>query len=168
MERIFPSFAGTNGVSTRSIVRSNAIIVTTAAAKQLNEWSGPILDVPSNQTVHALIKAKALEAPHQKAAVFCGTSWTYDELNHRANVVASRLITNGTKPGDRVGILTRPSLDMTAAVLGVLKAGAAFVPIDADYPAQRIAYMLEDCGAEVLLMQKDLLHHLHLQVMCCS
>ena len=43
---------------------------------------------------------------------------------------------------------------MTAAVLGVLKAGAAFVPIDADYPAQRIAYMLEDCGAEVLLMQK--------------
>ncbi|MGY0569637.1 AMP-binding protein, partial [Bacillus safensis] len=46
--------------------------------------------------------------------------------------------------------------DMTAAVLGVLKAGAAFVPIDADYPAQRIAYMLEDCGAEVLLMQKGL------------
>ena len=124
--------------------------------KLLNEWSGPVLDVPSDQTVHALIEAKAQEAPHQKAATFCGTSWTYKELNSRANVVASRLIANGTKPGDRVGILTRPSLDMTAAVLGVLKAGAAFVPIDADYPAQRIAYMLEDCGAEVLLMQKGL------------
>ncbi|MCY7569405.1 amino acid adenylation domain-containing protein [Bacillus safensis] len=122
--------------------------------KQLNEWSGPVLDFPSDQTVHALIEAKAQEAPHQKAATFCGTSWTYKELNSRANVVASRLIANGTKPGDRVGILTRPSLDMTAAVLGVLKAGAAFVPIDADYPAQRIACMLEDCGAEVLLMQK--------------
>ncbi|MGM0758071.1 MAG: AMP-binding protein, partial [Bacillota bacterium] len=115
-----------------------------------------VLDVPSDQTVHALIEAQAHEAPHQKAATFCGTSWTYEELNNRANVVASRLISNGTKPGDRVGILTRPSLDMTAAVLGILKAGAAFVPIDADYPAQRIAYMLEDCGAEVLLIQKEL------------
>ncbi|WP_144526153.1 AMP-binding protein, partial [Bacillus pumilus] len=67
-------------------------------------------------------------------------SWTYEELNSRANTVASRLISNGIKRGDRVGILTRPSLDMTAAVLGVLKAGAAFVPIDADYPDQRIAY----------------------------
>ncbi|UDB46533.1 amino acid adenylation domain-containing protein [Bacillus safensis] len=124
--------------------------------KQLNEWSGPVLDFPSDQTVHALVEAKAQEAPHQKAATFCGTSWTYKELNSRANVVASRLIANGIKPGDRVGIFTRPSLDMTAAVLGVLKAGAAFVPIDADYPAQRIAYMLEDCGAEILLMQKGL------------
>ncbi|WP_186319930.1 non-ribosomal peptide synthetase [Bacillus pumilus] len=124
--------------------------------KLLSEWSGPVLDVPSDQTVHALIEAKAFEAPNQKAATFCGTSWTYEELNSRANTVASRLISNGIKRGDRVGILTRPSLDMTAAVLGVLKTGAAFVPIDADYPDQRIAYMLEDCGAEVLLMQKGL------------
>nr|MDF9459933.1 condensation domain-containing protein [Bacillus pumilus] len=124
--------------------------------KLLSEWSGPVLDVPSDQTVHALIEAKVHEAPLQKAATFCGTSWTYEELNSRANVVASRLISSGTKPGDRVGILTRPSLDMTAAVLGVLKTGAAFVPIDADYPDQRIAYMMEDCGAEILLMQKGL------------
>nr|AHJ59492.1 nonribosomal peptide synthase subunit [Bacillus pumilus] len=124
--------------------------------KLLNEWSGPVLDVPSDQTIHELIKAKAFEAPNQKAATFCGTSWTYEELNSRANTVASRLISNSIKRGDRVGILTRPCLDMTAAVLGVLKAGAAFVPIDADYPDQRIVYMLEDCGAEILLMQKGL------------
>ncbi|MDR0126245.1 non-ribosomal peptide synthetase [Bacillus zhangzhouensis] len=122
----------------------------------LSEWSGPNLDVPTGQTVHALIEAQAHGVPHQKAATFCGTSWTYEELNNRANGVAQKLISLGTKPGDRVGILTRPSLDMTAAVLGVLKAGAAFVPIDADYPAQRIAYMLEDCGAEMLLIQKGL------------
>nr|WGD97995.1 condensation domain-containing protein [Bacillus safensis] len=79
----------------------------------INEWSGRDLDVPSDQTVHALIESKAHEAPHQKAATFCGTSWTYKELNSRANVLASRLISSGTKPGDRVGILTRPSLDMT-------------------------------------------------------
>ncbi|MEC0968682.1 non-ribosomal peptide synthetase, partial [Bacillus altitudinis] len=119
--------------------------------KLLDEWSGPYLDVPTDQTVHALIEAKSQEVPDQKAATLCGTSWTYEELNNRANTVAARLMSTGTKPGDRIGILTRPSLEMTAAVLGVLKAGAAFVPIDADYPAQRIAYMLEDCGAEVLL-----------------
>ena len=120
------------------------------------EWSGPILNVPTNQPVHTLIEAQADKAPHQKAATFCGTSWTYEELNNRANILAAKLISHGTKAGDRVGILTRPSLEMTAAVLGVLKVGAAFVPIDADYPAQRIAYMLEDCGAEVLLIQQGL------------
>ncbi|QKJ38992.1 amino acid adenylation domain-containing protein [Bacillus altitudinis] len=124
--------------------------------KLLDEWSGPILNVPTDQTVHALIEAKSQEVPHQKAASFCGTSWTYEELNNRANTVAARLMSSGTKLGDRIGILTRPSLEMTAAVLGVLKAGAAFVPIDADYPAQRIAYMLEDGGAEVLLIQKGI------------
>ncbi|MGF0004876.1 amino acid adenylation domain-containing protein [Bacillus altitudinis] len=122
----------------------------------LDDWSGPVLNVPTDQTVHALIEAKSQEVPHQKAVTFCGTSWTYEELNNRANTVAARLISSGTKPGDRIGILTRPSLEMTAVVLGVLKAGAAFVPIDADYPAQRIAYMLEDCGAEVLLIQNGL------------
>ncbi|AVM22674.1 non-ribosomal peptide synthetase [Bacillus pumilus] len=137
-------------------ISSLSMLMEEEKQELINEWSGPDLDVPSDQTVHALIEAKAYQAPHQKAATFCGTSWTYEELNHRANTVASRLISNGIKRGDRVGILTRPSLDMTAAVLGVLKSGAAFVPIDADYPAQRIAYMLEDCGAEVLLIQKGL------------
>ncbi|MCI2455326.1 condensation domain-containing protein, partial [Listeria monocytogenes] len=47
----------------------------------INEWSGPALDVPLDKTVYALIEAKAQEAPHQKAATFCGTSWTYKELN---------------------------------------------------------------------------------------
>ncbi|MBC5963262.1 AMP-binding protein, partial [Bacillus pumilus] len=130
-------------------ISSLSILTENEKQELINEWSGPVLNVPSDQTVHELIKAKAFEAPNQKAATFCGTSWTYEELNSRANTVASRLISNGIKRGDRVGILTRPSLDMTAAVLGVLKAGAAFVPIDADYPDQRIAYMLEDCGAEV-------------------
>ncbi|MDM5296915.1 amino acid adenylation domain-containing protein [Bacillus pumilus] len=120
------------------------------------EWTGPDLDVPTDQTVHALIENQARKAPHQKAVTFLRTSWTYEELNNRANTVAATLISLGTKPGDRVGILTRPSIEMSAAVLGTLKAGAAFVPIDADYPAQRIAYMLEDCGAEVLLTGREL------------
>ncbi|MFP9048606.1 AMP-binding protein, partial [Enterococcus faecalis] len=62
----------------------------------------------------------------------------------------------GISPDDRVGVLTKPSLEMSAAVLGVLKAGAAFVPIDPDYPDQRIEYILQDSGAKLLLKQEGI------------
>ncbi|MGM0951335.1 MAG: AMP-binding protein, partial [Bacillota bacterium] len=67
-------------------------------------------------------------------------SWTYGELNAKANRLARILIDCGISADERVGVLTKPSLEMAAAVLGVLKAGAAFVPIDPDYPDQRIDY----------------------------
>nr|WGD73338.1 AMP-binding protein [Bacillus subtilis] len=81
-------------------------------------------------------------------------SWTYGELNAKANRLARILIDCGISPDDRVGVLTKPSLEMSAAVLGVLKAGAAFVPIDPDYPDQRIEYILQDSGAKLLLKQE--------------
>ncbi|MEG7284459.1 AMP-binding protein, partial [Bacillus sp. 0909A] len=62
----------------------------------------------------------------------------------------------GISADERVGILTKPSLEMSAAVLGVLKAGAAFVPIDPDYPDQRIEYILQDSGAKLLLKQEGI------------
>ncbi|MEC0319710.1 amino acid adenylation domain-containing protein, partial [Bacillus subtilis] len=83
-------------------------------------------------------------------------SWTYGELNAKANRLARILMDCGISPDDRVGILTKPSLEMSAAVLGVLKAGAAFVPIDPDYPDQRIEYILQDSGAKLLLKQEGI------------
>ncbi|MGE6631993.1 amino acid adenylation domain-containing protein, partial [Bacillus sp. NPDC077027] len=115
-------------------------------AHLLAEWNGPVLDVPTTETVHALFEQQVARAPFGKAVSFNGISWSYEELNAKANQIANQLLTLGITQGDRVGILTHPSLEMTAAVLGVLKAGAAFVPIDPDYPEQRIAYILEDCG----------------------
>ncbi|WP_262120370.1 amino acid adenylation domain-containing protein, partial [Bacillus subtilis] len=85
-----------------------------------------------------------------------GQSWTYGELNAKANRLARILMDCGISPDDRVGILTKPSLEMSAAVLGVLKAGAAFVPIDPDYPDQRIEYILQDSGAKLLLKQEGI------------
>ncbi|MEC0423942.1 amino acid adenylation domain-containing protein, partial [Bacillus subtilis] len=82
--------------------------------------------------------------------------WTYGELNAKANRLARILMDCGISPDDRVGILTKPSLEMSAAVLGVLKAGAAFVPIDPDYPDQRIEYILQDSGAKLLLKQEGI------------
>ncbi|PAD62256.1 hypothetical protein CHH79_18835, partial [Bacillus siamensis] len=82
--------------------------------------------------------------------------WTYGELNARANRIARILMDCGVTADERVGILTKPSLEMAAGVLGVLKAGAAFVPIDPDYPKERISYILQDSGAKLLLTQEAL------------
>ncbi|MFB8733175.1 AMP-binding protein [Bacillus sp. SL00103] len=125
----------------------------------------PVLNVPSDQTVHELIKAKAFESPKQKAATFCGTSWTYEELNSRANTVASRLISNGIKRGDRVGILTRPSLDMTAnSSLGFSRQERhSFQLMGLSRPAYCL-YAGRLRGRDSFI-QKDSLHQLPSQVM---
>ncbi|MGQ9336484.1 AMP-binding protein, partial [Bacillus paralicheniformis] len=72
------------------------------------------------------------------------------------NRLARLLIEKGARPEQRIGIMVKPSLEMAAGVLGILKAGAAYVPIDPSYPAERIGYVLKDSGAELLLTQSGL------------
>ncbi|MGQ9336485.1 AMP-binding protein, partial [Bacillus paralicheniformis] len=72
------------------------------------------------------------------------------------NRLARLLIEKGVRPEQRIGIMVKPSLEMAAGVLGILKAGAAYVPIDPSYPAERIGYVLKDSGAELLLTETNL------------
>ncbi|MCY7817463.1 lichenysin non-ribosomal peptide synthetase LicA, partial [Bacillus haynesii] len=120
------------------------------------EWNKTVLDVPQDKTVHELFEAQALRAPDRGAAVYNGLQWTYKELNARANRLARLLIEKGARPEQRIGIMVKPSLEMAAGVLAILKAGAAYVPIDPGYPAERIGYVLKDSGAELLLTQTNL------------
>ncbi|MCY8669555.1 AMP-binding protein, partial [Bacillus haynesii] len=113
-------------------------------------------DVPQDKTVHGLFEAQVLRTPDRGAAVYNGVEWTYKELNARANRLARLLIEKGAGPEQRIGIMVRPSLEMAAGVLAILKAGAAYVPIDPGYPAERIGYVLRDSGAELLLTQTNL------------
>ncbi|MHC5290487.1 lichenysin non-ribosomal peptide synthetase LicB [Bacillus licheniformis] len=122
----------------------------------LYEWNETVLDVPQNKTVHELFEAQVLRTPDRGAAVYNGVQWTYKELNARANRLARLLIEKGAGPEQRVGIMVKPSLEMAAGVLAILKAGAAYVPIDPGYPAERIGYVLKDSGAELLLTQSGL------------
>ncbi|MCT6838530.1 MAG: amino acid adenylation domain-containing protein, partial [Bifidobacteriales bacterium] len=112
--------------------------------------------VPQDKTVHRLFEETAARYANRPAAAYNGAKWTYGELNARANRIARILIDCGVTADERVGILTKPSLEMAAGVLGVLKAGAAFVPIDPDYPQERISYILQDSGAKLLLTQEAL------------
>ncbi|MEG9913900.1 lichenysin non-ribosomal peptide synthetase LicA [Bacillus paralicheniformis] len=122
----------------------------------VQNWNETRLAVPQDKTVHELFEAQVLRTPDRGAAVYNGVKWTYKELNARANRLARLLIEKGARPEQRIGIMVKPSLEMAAGVLAILKAGAAYVPIDPSYPAERIGYVLKDSGAELLLTQTNL------------
>ena len=81
---------------------------------------------------------------------------SYEELNFRSNQVAHYLISRGVKPDTLVGLCVERSLEMVIGLLGILKAGGAYVPIDPSYPEDRIGYMFEDSGVEIVLSQLHL------------
>ncbi|MBN3724640.1 non-ribosomal peptide synthetase [Burkholderia sp. Ac-20379] len=103
--------------------------------------------------VHVLFGEQAAATPDAVAVVFGGEAWRYRELDRRANRLAHRLMAAGVGPEVRVGIAVERSIAMLVSVLAVLKAGGAYVPIDPEYPADRIAYVVEDSALSVLLTQ---------------
>ncbi|WP_394836404.1 amino acid adenylation domain-containing protein [Pendulispora rubella] len=108
---------------------------------------------PGDRLVHQLFEAHAAAKPDDVALIFDERSLRYRELNERANQVAHALERCGVGPDVLVAIAMERSVDMVVGLLGILKAGGAYVPIDPEYPADRIAFMLEDAGAPVLLSQ---------------
>lgn len=101
------------------------------------------------------LERQAALTPTRIAAGFDGKTLDYAILNHRANQLAHHLRSMGVRPGVRVGICMDRSLDLLVALLAVHKSGGAYVPLDPDFPAERLAYMLEDSGAQVLLSSGD-------------
>lgn len=106
---------------------------------------------PRDATVNQLFEQQVAANPAKIALSFDNTAITYHELNRRAEQIALHLIRNGVRPGDFVGICMDRSPTLIAALLGILKAGAAFVPFDAKYPAARLQYMFEDAGVRILI-----------------
>lgn len=106
--------------------------------------------------LHRWLEAQAARTPHAGAVAFESETLTYAQLNARANQLAHGLRARGVGPGALVGVCLERSLEMVVGLLGVLKAGAAYVPLDPAYPAERLAFMLEDTQAAVLLTQAHL------------
>ncbi|PUA36528.1 non-ribosomal peptide synthetase [Paenibacillus elgii] len=122
----------------------------------LVEFNDTAQDYPREKTVHRLFEEQAQRTPGHTAAV-CGDSrLTYRELNEKANRLAWTLRENGVRPGHVVGMMTEPSLEMAVGILGILKAGAGYVPIAPEQPQDRIRHILEDSGARLLLTQRRL------------
>ena len=117
----------------------------------LVEWNATAADVPRDRAVHQLFEAQVDRTPDACALVFEGEELTYRELDRRANQLAHHLVALGVLPDTPVGLSTERSLELVIGALGILKAGGAYVPLDPSYPADRVAFMLEDCRASVVV-----------------
>ena len=106
--------------------------------------------------VHHLIERQALLRPDATALILDDQRVRLRRLNVRANRLAHSLVTLGVQPETRVGIAVERSVEMVVGLLAILKAGGAYVPLDPCYPEQRLAYMVEDSGIELLLTQQHL------------
>ena len=122
----------------------------------LYEWNDTRTEYPSDKCVHELFEDQAARTPDAVAVVFAAEELSYAELNRRANRLAHYLRRLGVRPDDRVAICAERGLAMVVALLAVLKAGAAYVPLDPAYPADRLRFMFEDCAPVALLTQSHL------------
>jgi amino acid adenylation domain-containing protein len=126
----------------------------------VEDWNETARDYPLHRTLHQMIESQVDRAPEAIALVFEEESLTYRELNARANQLAHHLISVGTGPETLVGICMHRSIEMVVGLLGILKAGAAYVPMDPEYPRERLEYMVQDAGVPVLLTQQHLVSRL--------
>lgn len=127
--------------------------ITEAERQRLSTWNNTRTHYPRNQCIHQLFEQEAERRPEGIALRFRDQTMSYRELNQRANRVAHRLRKMGVGPEVMVGTLLERSFEMVVGILGILKAGGAFVPLDAGYPAERLTFMAADTQAPVMLVQ---------------
>ena len=127
---------------------------------QLAQWSVNTRREPQPRPVHQQIARHARQQPEAIALLFADEALSFAELDRRANRLAHRLIALGIRPDMPVGIVMERSIEMMVGILGILKAGGAYLPLDPDYPVQRLAYMVEDSGIELLLTHRATRGHI--------
>ncbi|MBI5815654.1 MAG: amino acid adenylation domain-containing protein [Nitrospinae bacterium] len=112
---------------------------------------GPATEFSTSGMLHQMVEARAISAPDAPAVVHCGKVTTYARLNAVADRIASRLVRDGVGPEAVVGILAERSMEMIAAAIGVLKAGGAYLPLDPEYPDERLKHMVASSRPVALL-----------------
>ncbi|MFE6055025.1 amino acid adenylation domain-containing protein [Kitasatospora sp. NPDC056446] len=117
------------------------------------EWNGPVVEFGPSRSVHELFDEQAALRPDAVAVSCADERLTFAALKARADRLARHLSGLGAGPGTLVGVCVERGVDAMVALLGVMKSGAAFVPLDPDYPAQRLSMMLEDAAAPVVVTQ---------------
>ena len=150
------------GISANPERKLSELPLLSAAERQqlLFQWNDTEADYPKNASIHELFAAQTERTPDAVAAICENEQLTYRELNAKANQIAHYLQSLGVKPEVLVGICLERSLSVLVAILGILKVGAAYVPLDPAYPQERRSFMLADAKVPVLLTQKNLLETL--------
>lgn len=133
-----------------------ALVVSKPELNQLLvEWNDTAAQYPKDRCLHQLFEEQVREYPERTALVFLGQRLTYAQVNVRANQLARHLRERGVKPESIVGITIDRSPEMVFSLLGVMKAGGAYLPLDANYPASRIEYLAANSGMEFILARQD-------------
>lgn len=122
----------------------------------LEDWNNTAVEYDNSECIHHLFEKRVEQHPNATALVFEDDPITYAELNHKANQLANVLIEKGIGPDDMVGVNVNRSIDLMVATIGVHKAGAAYVPLDPAFPADRIAYMVKDASMKLVITQKEI------------
>ena len=142
------------------LVRNGALPTPTGGHYQedvarIAQWNDTSVDYPGNKCVHQVFEAQVAKTPFATAVVFNDSTWTYSELNSRANQFAGYLQEIGIKSGDFVGVSLNRSFDLYASILGVMKAGAAYVPLCPSYPSEILEHIIQDSSVKVVLSSAE-------------
>ncbi|MEL6748819.1 MAG: amino acid adenylation domain-containing protein, partial [Pseudomonadota bacterium] len=138
-------------------------LLTKAETKQLQDWNATTADYPRHASLVTLFEAQVARTPDQPAVCDTHQTLSYAQLNVRANQIAHHLLSQAddagqplVRPGQLVGLCLTRSCNLLAGLLGILKAGAAYVPLDSDYPAARLSYLLTDSQTRLILTETPL------------
>jgi amino acid adenylation domain-containing protein len=134
---------------------SSVPLLTEEEVQQFLDWNNTAAEYPRDLYIHTAFEQQAVRTPDAVAILDEDQRLTYRQLNQSSNRLARRLIEQGVSPGDLVGISLKRSLQMVIGLLGILKAGAAYVPLDPSQPKQRLALMLEDSQARWVVTNRE-------------
>ena len=132
------------------------LLSETERSVQLIEWNNTYAPYPDDKCIQQLFEEQVRSTPDAVALIYNGQSVSYRTLNEKANRLARHLIKLGVGVDTLVGLCVQRSPQMIEGLLAILKAGGAYVPLDPDYPAPRLAFMLQDSGVQILLTQRNL------------
>ena len=143
-------------LSGNSLIENISVISPEEQQKLLYTFNDTAVEYPKDKCVHRLFEEQVERTPDKTAIVACDKTLTYKEVNEEANRIAHSLIEKGVRVGDIVAFALPRRSYLIAAMFGILKSGAAYLPIDPDYPQDRIEYMLDDSKAKLYITEKDI------------
>ncbi|MBU3166295.1 non-ribosomal peptide synthetase, partial [Clostridium estertheticum] len=153
VKSVFINILSSVSLNMNSVIKDIQIVSEEEKYKLLQEFNNTSTEYPKNETIIELFEKQVEKTPDNIAVVFEDKKLTYKELNERANSLARNLRKKGVGADAIVAIMAERSLEMIVGMLGVLKAGGAYLPIDPEYPEDRIKYMLENSKTKILLTQ---------------
>ncbi len=138
------------------LIEAIEIITPEEKHKILYEFNDTSIDYPKDKTIVDLFEEQVAKTPDNIAVVLENEELSYRELNEKANNLARHLIQNDVKPNDIIGIFLHKSLEVVISMLAILKAGATFLPLDIDYPENRLNYIIDNSNPKVILTSKNI------------